>query len=347
MKRVILFGVILSSTAVFSQSLDLSNEPTIGQSQSMFLCDSFATTYDAINGGGVTWDYSALARYDGITRSVTVEDAAMDANASFYPTSTKTIVVENTLTTFFNSDANGRVSQGFVFTESSFGELIAAFHVDEETLVSYPFALGSSLSDAYDGDLTFTFNGVPQNPTAGGNAYAWIDGEGTLLLPDGTSATNVIRYKLIDTTLTNVVLFGDIEVVRTQYEYYDLANGNLPILTFSRILIQQPGGGAALADNSMVLSVAFPTAIMNTAGLEDADAVSYEVYPNPTEDKFILKGDFNADAQAALYDQAGRLLMTLPITNGMSIDLSAFNTGMYMLKVTSNGAVTTKTVVKK
>jgi len=263
MKRVILFGALLCSTAVFSQSLDLSNEPTIGQSQTMFLCDSFANTYDGTTGSGVTWDYSTLAKYDGITRSVTIENATLDANASFYPTSTKTIVVENTLTTFFNSDASGRVSQGFVFTEPSFGELIAAFDVDEETLVSYPFALGNSLSDIYEGDLTFDFNGVPMNPSATGSAYAWIDGQGTLLLPDGTSATNVIRYKLIDTTLTDIgPPFGLLEVVRTQYEYYDLATTNLPILTLSRIAIQQPGGGAPLTDNSMVLSLALPSETM-------------------------------------------------------------------------------------
>ncbi len=344
MKRVLLLGTLVCSSLSFSQSLMLTNEPTIGQSQSMFLCDSFADTYPAITGTGVTWDYSNIAYYPGITKTVTINDATFDPNYASYPTATTTIDVENTLTTFYHSDANGRVSPGFVFTEATFGELLATFSVDEETLVSYPFAYGSSLSDTYDGFLQFDFNGIPQNPTAAGNAYAWIDGQGTLIQPDGSSLTNVIRYKLIDTTLTNVLAFGDIEIIRTQYEYYDVASSSLPLLTFSRIIIQQPGGGASIADNTIVLSTTQPTQIV---GLDEVDAINFTIYPNPTEDKLTLQGEFNDDATASIYDQSGRILISLPATNGMSIDLSSFNTGMYMLKVTSNGAVTTKTVVKK
>ncbi|MDG1428743.1 MAG: T9SS type A sorting domain-containing protein [Crocinitomicaceae bacterium] len=344
MNKVLLLGALLCSTLSFSQSLTFANEPAIAQTQSMFLCDSFADTYPTITGSGVTWDYSDLAFFPGITRSVTIEDATSATYASDFPTATKTINVENTLTTYFHSDANGRVSAGFVFTEATFGDLLAVFDTDEETLVSYPFALGGSLSDSYSGTLYFDFNGIAQSPAAAGNAYAWIDGQGTLIAADGSSIPNVIRYKLVDTTLTNVVIFGDLEVVRTQYEYYDLANSNLPILTFSRIVMQQPGGGAAIADNSVVLSVALPTEIV---GLDEAEDLNYTVYPNPTEDNIKLQGDFDNDATAAIYDQSGRILMNLPVSNGTSIDLSSFNTGMYLLKVTNNGAVTTKTVVKK
>jgi hypothetical protein len=343
MKRAILLGALLSSTLGFSQSLELTNEPAIGEMQSMFLCDSFANTLEFTTGAGVTWDYSTLPKYDGIGRDVEIVDAALHTHGASYPTSAKAIVVENTLSTFFNSSATGRISQGFVFTESSFGDIVAIFDIDEETLVDYPFSNGSSLSDTYDGDLEFTYNGVLQTPTANGNIYAQIDGQGTLLLPDGSSVSDVIRYKLHDSTFTNVVLVGDLEIIRTQYEYYDVANSNLPLLTLSRIVIQQPGG-FAIADNSMVLSSVEPT---TTMGIGEYDAIRYEAYPNPTNGTITLKGDFEADATGTLYDQSGRLLKTLPVTNGTSIDLSAFNTGMYLLKVTSNGATTTKTVVKK
>jgi hypothetical protein len=343
MKRAILLSALLYSTIGFSQSLDLSNEPTIGQSQTMFLCDSFANTYEATTGAGVTWDYSTLPKYNGIMRDVQIVSAASHAHGTSYPTSTTAIVVENTLSTFFNSDASGRISQGFVFTESSFGDIVAIFDIDEETLVTYPFSNGSTLTDTYDGDLEFTYNGVPQNPVANGNIFAQIDGQGTLLLPDGSSVSNVIRYKMHDTTFTNVILVGDLEILRTQYEYYDVATSSLPILTLSRIVIQQ-AGGFPIADNSMVLCVVEPTI---TVGIGENDAIRYEAYPNPTTGSITLKGDFTADATGSLFDQSGRLLKTLPVTNGMSIDLSAFNTGMYLLKVTSNGATTTKTVVKK
>jgi hypothetical protein len=192
--------------------------------------------------------------------------------------------------------------------------------------------------------LYFEFNGIPQSPAASGSCYAWIDGQGTLLMPDGSTITDAIRYKMIDTSETNITLFGDLEIVRTQYEYYDITNSNLPVLTFSRLLIQQPGGGLPLADNSIILSTVDPT---NSVGLFTNDLISFETYPNPTNGIVSLKGEFDADATVSVFDQSGRLLITQKAINGSSIDLSNFNTGMYLLKVTSNGASGTKTIVKQ
>ncbi|MCJ8291000.1 MAG: T9SS type A sorting domain-containing protein [Crocinitomicaceae bacterium] len=344
MKRILLVATLATSFTGLAQSLTQANEPAIGETQSMFLCDSFATTYDGTTGAGVTWDYSTLAKYASVIRTVTIEDATTAPNAASFPTSTKTIKVENSLTTYFNSTSTERVSQGFVFNEPSFGELVAVFDTDEEKLIDYPFANGSSLSDAYNGTLYFEFNGIPQSPAAAGNCYAWIDGQGTLLMPDGSSVTDVIRYKMIDTSTTNIMLFGDLEIVRTQYEYYDVANSNLPILTLSRLLIQQPGGGLPLADNSIVLSTVDP---LNTVGLFTNSLIEFETYPNPTNGNITLKGEFDSNATASVFDQSGRLLITQKAINGSSIDLSNFNTGMYLLKVTSNGASGTKTIVKQ
>lgn len=344
MKRIVLVAALATSFTGLAQSLTQANEPAIGETQQMYLCDSFATTYEGTTGTGITWDYSTLAKYANVIRTVSIEDATMATNASSFPSSTKTIKVENSLETFFNSTTSERVSQGFVFNEASFGELIAVFDNDEEILVTYPFANGSSLTDAYDGTLYFEFNGITQSPAASGNCYAWIDGQGTLLMPDGSTITDAIRYKMIDTSMTTVQLVGNLEIVRTQYEYYDLPNSNLPVLTLSRLLIQAPGGGLPLADNSIVLSSVNPS---NTVGLFSNELIEFETYPNPTTGNITLKGEFDADAEAKVYDQSGRLLLTQKAINSTSIDLSNFNTGMYLLKVTSNGASGTKTIVKQ
>ncbi len=344
MKRIILVATLAYSFTGLAQSLTQANEPAIGEMQDMYLCDSFANTYVGTTGAGVTWNYSTLEKYNGVMRTVTIEDATTTPNAMSFPTSTKTIKVENSLTTYFNSTSTERVSQGFVFNEPSFGELVAVFDTDEEKLVEYPFANGSSLSDDYAGTLYFEFNGLPMNPAAAGSCQAWIDGQGTLLLPDGSTVLNAIRYKMIDTSTTNIQLFGDLEIVRTQYEYYDIANANLPVLTLSRLLIQQPGGGLPLADNSIVLSKVNPT---NSVGLFSNELITFETYPNPTSGLVTLKGEFDANATAAVFDQSGRMLFTKEAINGTSIDLSKYNTGMYLLKVTSNGVSGTKMIVKQ
>jgi len=344
MKRILLVATLATSFTGMAQSLTQANEPAIGETQQMYLCDSFATDYAGTTGSGVTWDYSLLEKYPNVIRTVSIEDATTAPNASDFPTSTKTIKVENSLETYFNSTATERVSQGFVFNEPSFGELVAVFDTDEETMVEYPFSNGSSLTDAYAGTLYFEFNGVPMSPAATGSCYAWIDGQGTLEMPDGSTITDAIRYKMIDTSLTNITLFGDLEIVRTQYEYYDITNSNLPVLTHSRLLIQQPGSTLPLADNTIVLSSVEPN---QSVGLFSNSLIEFETYPNPTNGMVTLNGEFDADATAAVYDQSGRLLLTQEAINGASIDLSEFNTGMYLLKVTSNGVSGTKTIVKQ
>lgn len=345
MKKVLLVTALFSTAFSFGQSLTQANEPAIGESQSMFLCDSFANQYPNTTGAGVTWDYSNLAGYPGVSRLVSIDDATTTTHAASYPTSTKTIQVENSLTTYFNSTATERMSQGFVFNEPSFGEVIAVFDTDEQKLVDYPFSNGSSLTDGFAGTLDFELNGVPVNTAATGTGYAWIDGQGTLNLPQSTSYTDVIRYKLIDTSNTTVPLFGDLEVIRVQYEYYDINNSNLPVFTISSIKIQQPGGGVPLTERTMVLSIVEPT--VQVSGIQDLKAFELIAYPNPAEDKLTIGGTFGGDAEAALFDQSGRLLLTTPVEHGTSIDLSAYDSGMYLLKVSSNGSEVTKTVVKR
>lgn len=342
--KTLLLGIILCSYTTLAQNLAQTNEPNIGETQQMYLCDSFANTYNAIIGNGATWNYSTLESYPNETRTISIEDATTTANAASFPTSIKTFKIENFLTTYYNSTATERTSQGFVFNEPSFGVLVAIFDTDEEKIVDYPFANGNSLIDASDGTLYFTFNGIPQSPAATGSCYAWIDGQGTLLMPDGSTITDVIRYKMIDTIVTNIILFGDLEIIRTQYEYYDITNSNLPVLMLSRLLIQQPGGGLPLVDNSIVLSSVAST---STTGLYTNGLISFETYPNPTNGNVTLKGEFDSNAIAAVYDQSGRLLITQKAINNSSIDLSNLSTGMYLLKVSSNGATETKTIVKQ
>ncbi len=344
MKKTLFIATLLGTSVAFSQSLTQANEPSIGATQTMFLCDPTADPYASTTGTGVTWDYSDILSVGGQQRDVTIEDATTDPNYASFPGAVKTIKVENALTTFMSSTSSERISQGFVYTEPSFGEVIATFDTDNEKLVDYPFSNGSSLTDTYAGSLSFEFNGVPQNPSTTGNAYAWIDGEGTFIQSDGTSLSNVIRYKLIDTSYANITLFGNIEVIRMQYEYYDLANNSLPVFTYSRVLIQQMGGGTPLTDQIIVLSQIEPTAYVN---VDETAAVDFTVFPNPTTGEVIIKGEFEGNGTVEVLDNSGRLLNSMALSTGMTVNLSSYDTGMYMVRITNNGLTTTKTVVKR
>jgi len=342
MKKPILFTFLLASTMASAQ-MTSANEPAIGETSTMFLCDSFTVNLDGVTGAAATWDYTSLMGYAGETRVVDVVDPATTTFAASYPTSTKAFQVENALTTYFTSTANDRTSQGFQFYEVSFGDVLATYVNDEQTMVTYPFALGNSVFDSYDGNVDYTYNGFPVTETLIGNAYAWLDGEGTLDLPNGVSVSNVVRYKSIDTAATNVPLIGAAELMRTQYEYYDYADQNLPIFIHTTISIALPGGGAPLAEISMVLSKYQP----NYVGISEVNEFTFNVFPNPATNEVRVQGNFPSEATGSIIDQSGRVLKTMNVQNGQAIDIADLAVGVYQFAIEDNGFVTTKTVVKK
>ncbi len=342
MKKVLLFGALICSSVALSQSLTQANEPTIGEVQSMYLCDSFANQYPGVTGNGVTWDYSNLQGYSGITRDLSCLDATTAPNAADFPTSVKVLDIQGSITSYWNSTATERSSQGFVFSEPTFGDVVVSFSTDEQILVQYPFALGNSFSDPFAGTLEYDFGG-PQSTPATGNAHASIDGQGTLELMSNTY-TDVIRFHSVDTSTANITLLGgDVEIIRNIYEYYDIANQNLPVLLVANIVLQQVGGGAPLTEQTLVLSKDAPTEFV---GLED-NAIDFSIYPNPTTDFVTIKGNFTEDATASIFDRSGRVIGVQEISNGGQVDLSALADGMYMLQISNNGTSTTKSIVKR
>ncbi|NRA12486.1 MAG: T9SS type A sorting domain-containing protein [Crocinitomicaceae bacterium] len=342
MKKTLLFTFLFASVAANAQ-MTSANEPALGETSTMFLCDSLSPNLDAIAGSAVTWDYTGLVGYQGEVRVVDVVAPASTPFAASYSTSTKAFQVENALTTYFTSSAGDRTSQGFQFYEVSFGDVLATYTTDEQTMVTYPFALGNSVVDSYEGDVAYTYNGFPVSEALVGNAYAWIDGSGTLDLPNGVSLSNVIRYKSIDTAATTVPLLGAAELMRTQYEYYDYADQNLPVFIHTTISLALPGGGTPLASITMVLS----KYEANYVGINDITEFTFSVYPNPATDLVSVKGNFSAEATGSIIDQSGRVLRTMNVQNGQSIDISDLAVGSYFFAIEDNGFVTTKTIVKQ
>jgi hypothetical protein len=343
MKKQLLYAALLLSSVSQAQSLTQTNEPVIGNTKLMYTCDTLTSPLATTVGSGVTWDYSQILGLSGQTQTIEIIDPATTANAASFPSSTKAFSIQGSLTNYFNSTATERVSQGFVYEEPNFGTVLAVFDTDEQTTIQYPFANGDFFTDVFSGQLSFDFNGLPQNPTCTGVSDATIDGQGTLLLPSSTSISNVIRYKITDTVFTQIVFVipMDIEFIRTQYEYYDVANNSLPIFTHSTVKIQQAGATTPLMSQTIVLSSVQPS---QNVGLEEKTS-SFSVYPNPSEGIVNFKGDFAADAAAMIFDNAGRQVKSIEsLSNGQSIDLSSLNKGIYLVVINNNGTQTTQSI---
>jgi hypothetical protein len=334
MKKKLLFASLLLAGTSFGQGLTQANEPAIGTSVDMFLCDSFATNYANITGTGAVWDYSAIAGFQGELRNLTIVDPTTTTNTADFPSATKAVVVENFLTTYWSSTATERNSPGFVFYEPTFGEVKAIFNLDPQTLANYEFAYNDELSDIFSGSLYFSFSGLPQNPDATGTSFSKIDGEGTLKLNAATTLTGVIRCVTIDTLNTNVPIVGDIQLIRAQYEYYKLSAGSMPVFTHTSAKIIGSGSVDPLTEFTVVLSSVQPD---NFVSVDETEKINFSIFPNPAKESLTIKGDFNG-AIARIIDQTGKTVQTIEsVTSGMTVQLNDIQKGIYFLELTVNG----------
>jgi hypothetical protein len=319
MKSIYLFIIALPFLSI-AQSFDATNEAAIGSLASLHLCDSNANIQSNIMGANVTWDFSQIAGIFGVTKDVQMLDATLDANYASFTGATKLYDIGTTFQTFYSSTPNGRSSQGFVFNEVSLGSVVASWNIDQENVMSYPFAFGSTVNDVFSGTVTSTATGtVP----ATGSSYAAIDGSGTLMLPGGNSYSNVLRYHLKDSAVASV--FGtNVAFVRDVFEYYDFTVGNLPIFITMSVDVN-----SALFVNSstVILSKDQP---LTFVGESELNMPSIQLYPNPAVNEIQLSGVKIGDEYAIL-NLAG-IRMNSASYKG-SIDVTNLSTGVYLLQI--------------
>lgn len=305
-----------------AQSFTSSNEANIGDLVNLYLCDSNANNYSSVVGNNVTWDYSQLAGVFGVTKDVEILDASLSSNFSSFAGSAKVLSVGGTLETFY-AGGTGRTSQGFVFNEVSLGAVVASWNIDQQNLMTYPFALGNMVTDNFSGSIT---SGATGTVPSSGTSVSIYDGVGTLLLPGGNTYTNVSRYYLKDSAVATV--FGtSVSFVRNVFEYYDLSTSNLPIFMVVNVNVI-----SALLNNSstLVLSKDAPTTFV---GIDEQTSKSFIIHPNPVVDEVNLSGLFDKNEGYNVTDLSGRTFLT-----GLAdekINVSTLPSGSYLIRVGS------------
>lgn len=347
MKRNLLFiASLILGSQVFGQ-FNQSNEPTIGEGTTLYVIDSNAVNYAAITGSGVEWDYSIYGGYDGVSRNITIVDPVSTGFSADYPSATAALAIQDFLVNFSSSTATERVSPGFVYSEVNFGDVVVKFNVDDAIQYEYPFGLGDVVNDNFEGEMTNMNLGT--HPLTG-NLTATYDGYGTLKLADGVDLTNVSRYRISDIstiTVTGTGLFdGSYELVRDQFEYYDLANSNLPAFVYTTVILRLAGSTNPLSEFSLALSEVDPIAIVN---IQEASNADFAVYPNPASDviKIDLKKETN-NASVSIIDAAGRTVLSQELNNQFNeINIASLDQGIYFVRVSNAGSVKSEKVVVK
>lgn len=317
-----------------------ANDPAIGSTATLYLCDSNTVLYEDVIGTGVTWDYSDLLGVQEITKNLSVSAVNPLSVDSIFVGSTKKYSIGDLLTTYYSSSATERVSQGNIFFEPSLGNVFVNWNIDNQTLNSYPYALNDELYDSIDGKIISANPLVPIDTVANGGSYSTIDGVGTLKLQQN-DYTNVIRYYITDTLNTVIfnVIFGEqpITLVREWYEYYDYSTSNLPIFVVVSIKLT-----SALINNesTLVLSKDMPN---DYIGIAENNIGTFDLYPNPADQVLNIntEGDFNY----SVMNVNGEVLVTN--ANSKTLDISSFSAGIYFVKLQNPKGVQVKKFVKK
>lgn len=84
MKKQLFIIASLISSISFGQSLTQANEPAIGQSIQMYVCDTTVGNLASVMGNNVTWDYSNIVSDGGATSLINIVSAAQTTNGAFF-----------------------------------------------------------------------------------------------------------------------------------------------------------------------------------------------------------------------------------------------------------------------
>ncbi len=89
--------------------------------------------------------------------------------------------------------------------------------------------------------------------------------------------------------------------------------------------------------------------LSSSLSVEDESLSKLKVYPNPSSSKVTIEGDdFLVGAQLHIYDITGRIIASKKLnSNNAELDINAFPSGIYLLKVTNNGQTYAKRISKK
>ena len=68
------------------------------------------------------------------------------------------------------------------------------------------------------------------------------------------------------------------------------------------------------------------------AGVNESDATSLRLLPNPTRDHFLIS-NLKSSCEARIYALDGRLVKMFTATEGMTVDISELSKGMYLLHI--------------
>lgn len=132
----------------------------------------------------------------------------------------------------------------------------------------------------------------------------------------------------------------------TSYQWY---LGSTPILNATTATYSPTQNGTYVVESKNAngcSSFSDPFTYFTTAVREDAKFKSFSFYPNPVETR--INTVFAEKYDLEFFDTSGRkVLESINLNGETQTDLSFFNKGIYIMKVTSGGKIATRKIILK
>ena len=325
MKKIYLaFFTILTGLSINAQTLTQANHaPVSGDQYSNFQCDSTAILPGA-SGTGVTWNYSTLVIHTGIANNYSTSVST----STSYPAADIAVYSSTANINYFKSSAT---DLNFYGGNINIGAVNATLNYTSPAIYAkYPMSLATTGTSNIGGTIAAFSN----NGSFSGNSSVVADGTGTLVLPARTF-TNVMRVVTTQTINFTVILPGT--ALQVTYDYY---SGSLKTPVFS---IVSSTLTSSLGNSNQ--SYVYVAKNYSTVGVKENKQTLIElaVYPNPSSSNLNFVTESNEAKQVLIYDITGKLVEKQNFIDGkLKLDVSNYNTGLYMYTVIGNANQTLK-----
>lgn len=337
MKRILLIISLFSIGSLMAQANFTKDNYHKNGSHTYFLCDSVIPTFNDVKGSNVTWSYDTINKIDGVTNVFIIKDST-DA---FYATADQFINNGDNTNDFLETSSATDIRHGMNINVPDIGFVSAYFDVIAPKVMEYPFAFNTKISDTLSGYADVVGLSL-LNRSLWGKHYTEYDGYGKLIIGN-TTVNGVSRVHSYDTLSVDTEDPGidTIMVILDVYEYYRFEESTFPVFYVSSLQIIL-GGTAVVLNKSFSM---YDPSENQVVGIENISNTDFQLSPNPAKDQFTLLGDFE-QAEVQIVDNLGKIVYQGTSPKGATINVERFNSGLYFVNATINGATITKKLIK-
>jgi hypothetical protein len=342
MKKTLLFVLLATTSLGFAQSQIIGYYGFINDdfgtgdgtgSRSYSRVASAVPLDQTAAGANSTWNFTQLSQ---IGSSWYHNVAPTAAQGLLYPETTR--VVENSVTINSETTMSKAYFNGWIFTGVENADFTINYTDDGTFYSDAALDYGDTHTESIGG--TYTYDEYVGTFT--GTITGTVDAYGTLNLGDpgwGATSDAVTRLKIVQSLVLEYPGFGIVGTADfTSYHYYR-ANDLYPYFTSKTSDFNIPV--LAIDEIDTVLEAATPGFL----GLPATRQQAILIAPNPVHDILKIQAPDVSLEAISVSDINGRIVMKANPSQ-RQLDLSAFSTGIYFLRIDSPAGTLTRKIIK-